>query len=180
MNIKLTEQDWLKLRDFNKTIAKKIKQRLPEDWQLTLSEIESALYDTFIKLLNNYVEGAMSPTSYCYQFAENYTYRDLIREYRRLKNQETLDALYGEDKDDDEPCRHKHGIGEVSALTVDERDSLDRKLETKQLLEKMTKLDRMIAELIMDGKSYREVADEIGIDKMTIQRRMKKYQEALK
>ena len=175
MNIRLTEKDWLKLRDFNKLISNKIRQRLPEDWQLTFDEIESAVYDTFIKLLNNYVEGAMSPTSYCFQFAEKYTYRDLIREYRRLKNQETLDALYSEDKDDDKPCRHKHGIGEVPALTVDERDSLDRKLETKQLLEKMTKLDRMIAELIMDGKSYRDVADEIGMSQVAVMKRMKKY-----
>ena len=89
---------------------------------LSLEEIEGAVYDTFIKLLNNYKEGAMSPTSYCWQFGEQYTYRDLMREYKHLKNQVELDELYGEDKDDDEPCKHKYGVGDVKALTVDERE----------------------------------------------------------
>lgn len=175
MNIRLTENDWLKLRDFNKTIAKKIKIRLPKDWKLTEEEIESSVYDTFIKLLNNYVEGAMSPTSYCYQYAEQYTYRDLIREYIRLKNQKLLDDIYGEDKDD-KPCRHKIVNENANALTTSTRHSLDMHLKVAEILDKMPKIDKMIAELIMDGKSYRQIADEIGMDKTTIQRRMKKYQ----
>ena len=178
MNIRLTENDWLKLRDFNKTISKKIKQRLPKDWQLTEEEIESSVYDTFIKLLNNYVEGAMSPTSYCYQYAEQYTYRDLIREYRHLKNQEILDDIYGEDKDD-KPCRHKIVNENANALTATPIHSLNIHLKVAEILDKMPKIDKMIAELIMDGKSYRQIADEIGMDKMTIQRRMKKYQGVL-
>jgi len=123
-NLNLTEADWLKLHDFNKQIAKRIQMRLPCDWYLTLDEIEGAVYDVFIKLLNNYEPGAMSATSYCYQFGEKWAYLNLIREYRKLKSQETLDALYGEDKDDDEPCRHIYGEAEVKPLSVDERESL--------------------------------------------------------
>jgi len=143
--MKLNENDWMKLRDFNKQIARRIQMRLPADWCLTLDEIEGAVYDTFIKLLNNYKEGAMSPTSYCYQFGEQYTYRDLIREYRRLKKQETLDALYGEDNDDDEPCRHEYGEGDVPSLTVDDREKHDDEIEVNEILAKMPKLDKMIA-----------------------------------
>lgn len=65
--------------------------KLPSDWCLTLEDIEGAVYGTFIKLLNNYESGAMSPTSYCYQFGEQYTYRDLMREYGKLKKQDTFD-----------------------------------------------------------------------------------------
>ena len=175
-NIHLTEKDWLKLRDFNIVISRKIKSRLPVDWNLPTDEIEGAVYDVFIKLLNNYKPGAMSAVSYCYQFAEKWTYLNLMREYKRLKNQDTFDALYGEDNDDDEPCRHKYGIGEVKALSVYERDSLDRKLETKQLLESMPKLDKMIAEMVMEGHTYDDIAENLGIDRKTAMRRMKKYQ----
>ena len=174
-NLNLTEADWLKLRDFNKQIAKRIQMRLPSDWYLTLDEIEGAVYDTFIRYLNAYEPGAMSPTSYCYQFGEMATYRDLIREYRKLKSQETFDALYGEDKDDDEPCRHIYGEAEVKPWSVDERESLQDKLEVSEMMDKMPKLDKMIAEMLMEGKSYREIAEDIGLSAMACQKRMKKY-----
>lgn len=167
------------MRDFNKLISNKIRQRLPKDWQLTLDEIESAVYDTFIKLLNNYNDGAMSPTSYCFQFAEKYTYRDLIREYRRLKNQETLDALYGEDYNDDEPCKHKVVNENANAVTTNPRHTLNIHLKVVELLDKMPKIDKMIAELIMDGKSYREIANEVGMSQVAVMKRMKKYQGVL-
>lgn len=174
-HLNLTESDWLKLHDFNQQIAKRIQMRLPSDWYLTLDEIEGAVYDVFIKLLNNYEPGAMSPVSYCYQFAEKWTYLNLIREYCKLKSQETFDALYGEDKDDDEPCRHIYGEAEVKPLSVDERESLQDKLEVNEIMQKMPKLDKMIAEMLMEGKSYREIADEIGLSAMACQKRMKKY-----
>lgn len=120
--MRLNEQDWLKLRDFNKKIAASIQQKLPNDWAITLEDIEGAVYDTFIKILSTYKSGALSATSYCWLHGEQYTLRNLMREYRLLKKQVTLDDLYGEDKDD-EPCNHKYGIGEVESLTVDDRES---------------------------------------------------------
>lgn len=173
--LNLTEKDWLKLRDFNKAIAKRIQMRLPADWCLTIEDIEGAVYDSFIKLLEGYKPGAMSPTSYCYQFGEEYTFRDLIRQYKKLKQFDSIDELYGEDKDDDEPCRHKYGIGEVQALSVDERNSVVEKIDVNSIIEKMPKLDKMIAQMIMEGHTYDEIADNLGIDRKTAMRRMKKY-----
>lgn len=173
--LQLNENDWLKLRDYNKVIATRIMMRLPSDWCLTSDEVEGAVYDTFIKLLNNYKDGAMSPTSYCYQFGEKWTYQTLMSEYHRLKKQDILDALYGEDKDDDEPCRHKYGEGDVATLTVDEREKRDSAISVKEILDKMPKLDQMIAEQIMEGHSYDEIAKSLGIDRKTAMRRMKKY-----
>lgn len=121
--MKLTEQDWLKLRDFNKKIAASIQQKLPDDWAITREDIEGAVYDTFIKLLAKYKPGALSATSWCWQHGEKWTLTNLLAEYKKLKNQVTLDDLYGEDKDDDEPCNHKYGRGEVKSLTVDDRES---------------------------------------------------------
>lgn len=179
-NLNLNEEDWLKLRDFNKQIARRIQMRLPIDWHLTLDEIEGAVYDTFIKLLNNYRKGAMSPTSYCYQFGEKWTYQTLMSEYGKLKQQDTFDALYGEDKDDNKPCKHKYGEGEVKPLTVDESDKLDLMFEANEILSQMPKLDRMIAQMIMEGYTYEHIAKSLGIDRKTAMRRMKKYQKLKK
>ena len=173
-NLNLSEQDWLKLRDFNKQIAINIKKRLPTDWQLSLEEIEGAVYDTFVKLLNNYKEGAMSPTSYCWQFAEQYTYRDLIREYSQLKNQCTFDLMFGEDYDD-RVCKHTYGVADVPSLTVDEREKQMVKDEVKTIMDKANLIDRTIMQMVMDGKTMKEIADEVGISTKQISRRLQKY-----
>lgn len=175
----LNEQDWLKLRDFNKIIAKQIQPRLPSDWYLTIEDIEGAVYDTFIKLLNNYKEGAMSPTSYCWQFGEKWTYQTLIAEYKKLKSEVNIDELYGEDKDDDEPCRHKYGVGDVPALTVDEREEQNVHDEVQALMNKANLIDRTIMQMVMEGKTLREIGSELGLSQVAVQKRLKKYQSRM-
>lgn len=68
--VKLSDADWLKLRDFSKSITASLKQKLPGDWYLSDDDIQGVVYGTFIKILRSYKPGAMSPTSYCWQFAE--------------------------------------------------------------------------------------------------------------
>ena len=177
--LNLTENDWLKLRDYNVVIARHIKNRLPLDWQLTTEEIEGAVYDTFIRYLNNYEQGTMSPVSWCYKYAEQATYRDLIREYRKLKAQDTFDALYGEDDDDDQPCRHKYGKGDVQALAVDDRAAQELCDEVNTILDKAPLIDREIMKLVMKGMTFEEIGREIGLSKMAVSKRLKKYSNAL-
>jgi len=96
--LRLTEKDWLKLRDFNKQIALRVRAELPGDWYLTAEDVEGAVYDVFIKLLGEYKPGAMSPTSYVYQYAEARALDMLMREYKRLKNSEPVEEDFdGED-----------------------------------------------------------------------------------
>ena len=110
--------------------------------------------------MNNYKDGAMSPVSYCYRFAELATFRDLIREYKQLKQQDTLDSLREDGRE--------YGKGYVQSLVVDDTQALETKLQANELLDKMPKLDRMIAEMIMEGKSLRQISEEVGLDKMAI------------
>jgi len=98
---RLSDADWLKLRDFSKRISSNIMRKLPGDWLLSDDDVQGAVYGTFVKLLANYRPGAMSPTSYCWQFAERWTLLTLMNEYRRLKKQVALDDLE-EPADDDE------------------------------------------------------------------------------
>lgn len=176
MTTKISDADWLKLRDFNHIISKNIKKRLPEDWDLTLDEIQSVVNGTFVQLLNNYREGAMSPTSYCWQFAERVAYNTLISEYRRLKAQWDFDDLFGEDKDDDEPCKHKVVDADIQRISVSERHTRENRMLVDQIIQAMPKIDQMIAQMIMEGYSEREVAKELGFEsKTSVVKRMKKY-----
>lgn len=176
-NLRLSDADWQKLREFNAKISKNIQQKLPDTWKLPLEDIQSAVYGTFIQLLSNYRPGAMSPTSYCWQYAEIITFKKLIHEYNRLYVQMNLDNEIGADKDDDEPCRHTYGKAKyLKELTVDDREARDNKLQVSDIIEKMPRIDRMIAEMIMEGYSYREIAKELGYEnQMSVVKRMRKY-----
>lgn len=78
------------------------------------------MYDCFIKLLSEYKPGAMSPTSYVYQYAERRALDQLMREYKALKNSEPVEEDFGADDDSEQPRRY--GEGEVKALSTDDRE----------------------------------------------------------
>ena len=82
----ITKDDWQKLLDWASIFAKEIKQDLPVDWDISIDEIQSCIFDTYFSLAKIYREGDLSFTSYCYRYAKNYTLRDLYREYKRLKS----------------------------------------------------------------------------------------------
>lgn len=119
----LSEQQWLKLRDYNKIIARNIQQKIPADWYLSTEDIEGAVYDSIISLLSEYKEGAVSPTSYCYQYAERRAQNDLMREYRRIKNQLSIDDMLSPVEDEEGNVKSEIGKGDVQALSIDERES---------------------------------------------------------
>lgn len=114
--INLTESQWLELDSAATNIAKAIQRKLPIGWKLTVGNIKSRVYDSYISSLNSYDPlKNTSPVAYCLMFAKKSAYSELMAEYRRLKNQDTLYCL-GEldDGDDDEYCQHKHGVAEVA------------------------------------------------------------------
>ena len=174
----LSEDDWLQL-DSNATIlAKNIAAKLPVDCKLSISEIKSTIYDAYIYLLEKFDSTKNNNLmAYIRMYVRKITYSMIIKEYKWLKNQETLDDIFGEDFDDKKPCKHQYGKTEVKRLAVDNRKNIENKILVNDILEKMPKLDRLIAEMIMAGNSYQQVADIIGIDKKTVMRRLEKYKK---
>lgn len=113
--INLTESQWLELDSAATNIAKSIQQKLPSDWKLSVSDIKSRVYDSYIATLNSYdTTKNTSPVAYCLMFAKTSAYSALIAEYKHLKQQDTLFVI-GEldDGDDDDYCPHKRGTGDV-------------------------------------------------------------------
>ena len=115
----------------------------------------------------------MSAASYCWMFGEKWTYLTLMREYRRLKKQDTIDVLPDED-DDDASRAGKNPLG-VKALTTDERAERELDDDLNCIMDKATPQDKRIMQLVMQGWSLEEIGQLIGISKMAVSKRLKKY-----
>lgn len=107
--MEIKEDTWLKLNEYAKKIARMIQKKLPSDWPLGIEEIQSEVYQTFIKLIDNYKDGAMSVESWCWRYGEKATLKKLHDEYNRLKKQDTLYAI-GELDDGDDGDVVKHNV----------------------------------------------------------------------
>ena len=158
----LTATDWSKLQDYSTIFSREILEKLPSDYIITLTEVQSAYFDSIFHLAEIYRKNpqddgfSLSFTSYCYKYAKTHTLRNLFREYRRLKYQE-----------------REYDLADISSKEL----SLSTKLFCEDLLDKMDENDRHIAEMIMAGYSYDEIGKEMGISKMAISKRIKKYRK---
>ena len=158
----LTATDWSKLQDYSTIFSREILEKLTSDYIITLTEVQSAYFDSIFHLAEIYRKNpqddgfSLSFTSYCYKYAKTHTLRNLFREYRRLKYQE-----------------REYDLADISSKEL----SLSTKLFCEDLLDKMDENDRHIAEMIMAGYSYDEIGKEMGISKMAISKRIKKYRK---
>ena len=173
MTLNLSNADWLKLKYYNEIISKEVQKKLPSDWQLSLDEISSHVYDTFFRLSKNFKQGECSFTSYCFKYATLCTLNVLFREYKRLKNQQTLFDI--EEPEEDDFTVKPQIIEYAISNDRDDEQVFYTKIFCNELLEKMSETDRHIAESIMNGHSYEEIAKELGVSKMAITKRMRKY-----
>ena len=154
MTYNVTAQDWKKLYKWSEDFAKEIRQKLPSDLELTENELKSYVFESYLNLAKIYKDGDLAFTSYCYKWAKQYTLRKIQLEYDKLKK-----FAFGVD---------------LSDLRTKETN-ISTKLLCDDILEKMNETDRHIAESIMNGHSYEEIAKELGVSKMAITKRMRKY-----
>lgn len=180
-NKMITKETWCDLSSVVETTARNIwkSDRLPGDLRLSFDELRSDCYSKCGYLVNNYRPGERSLKSYVFEYLDKKVIDAILSDYKNCKQAELsyIDAGTYNDKGDYVES-HEYGEYEVSQFT-DERKNIENKLDVNQLLDKMPKLDKMIAELIMEGKSYREIADEIGMSQVAVMKRMKKYQGVL-
>ena len=173
MTLNLSNADWLKLKYYNEIISKEVQKKLPSDWQLSLDEISSYVYDTFFRLAKTYRNGKVSFTSYCYKYATLCTLNVLFREYNKLKNQQTLFDI--EEPEEDDYIVKPQIIEYAISNDKDDKQVFYTKLFCNELLEKMNETDRHIAESIMNGHSYEEIGKVLKISPAAIVKRMRKY-----
>lgn len=154
MTYNVTADDWKKLYKWSGNFAKEIRQKLPSDIELTDDELKSYVFESYLNLAKIYKEGDLSFTSYCFKWAKPYTLRKIQLEYDKLKK-----FAFGVD---------------LSDLRTKETN-ISTKLLCDDILEKMDKKDRRIAEMIIQGFSYQEIGKELGLSPAAIVKRMRKY-----
>ena len=155
-----------------------VKSKLPKDWNLEHKEILSEVYWTFLTLMTKYKESSVSPVSWCCIYGGKATLKRLYDEYHRLKNQDTLYAI-GEldDGDDDDVVKRQVSNG-VFKGSKDLATQLEKRDEVSRIIDCASLLDKEIMKLIMEGFSYGEIAEKVGISKGEISKRMKKHANA--
>jgi len=63
----------------------------------------------------------------------------------------------------------------VEKLSVNPTEEMDAGITAREILDRATPEDKRIMEMIMEGRSYDEIAAAVGCDKKAITRCMKKY-----
>lgn len=173
--MEITEQTWLTLNDYSQKIACSIQKKLPRDWPLEIEEIRSEVYQTFIDLIEEYKDGAMSVASWCWRYGEKKTMNKLLTEYHRLKKQDTLYAIGELDDGDDDDVVKPHVSNGVLEAHKSLATQLEKRDKVSTILNRASFLDKEIMKLIMEGFSYDEIAEKVGISKGEISKRMKKH-----
>lgn len=134
---------WYKLDEYNRTITDNILKRLPFDCGFSRDDVSGQVNSTFISLIHNYrrTPNGLSITSYCWKYAEQYTYRDLMREYKRAKRNLDIYSLEGSEEDEDGNVRHQYGTCQIEPYTGI-ADHLETTDAVKSIMSKATKEDR--------------------------------------
>lgn len=172
----ITSAEWLKIETYIKATITRLQRRMPTDWQPEYDDLHCVCFDAVLAILNSYKPGSLSPSAYCYQFLEKTTFSELIKEYHKLKLQDTLYSL-GEldDGDDGDFCTHKRGKADVSETT----DFPMKKIEDKDLLGKLydscddVDTRHAIACMYFLGWSLTQAAKECKMTKQTLLARLR-------
>ena len=173
--VKLSDEQWMKLRDFSKVITASLRKKLPGDWYLPDEDIQGAVYGVFIKILQSYRPGAMSPTSYCWQYGERSALQALLREYRRIKSQVPFEDVENPPEDEYGELR-EYGEYEIEPYKdmsehIEQQDYADRvqKIADAHGLGKIARLLKTMTE--------REIAEELCQSQPAVHRKIEKLRK---
>ena len=146
---------------------------LPSEYNISKDEIKSETYSEMGYLINNYKEGSRSLQTYIFEYLKKRVISNIFDEYKKvhLSNLEYIDAGFNNESDEE-----KHQYGKYD---FPDRKDIREHIEDNDILKtkykEANKLDKMIMELIFSGYSYDEIAKDLGLNKMDITRRMRKY-----
>lgn len=157
-------------------------KRMPNDWQLSREEISSEVNATFIKLIKLFVPkvDGLSVTSYCYKYAEKYTFQHLMNEYSKLKKQVSYEIAFAEKyESDDEQFKHQYGYYEIEPFTTIDKE-IEQHSIIDQLLSIANPLDRKIMNMILNDLTYEQIGNKLKISRQAVSRRLKKYRNIFK
>ena len=173
----IKKEDWCSLSGVVEATARQIwnSDKLPGDLRLSFDELRSDCYAKCGYLVNNYKSGELSLKSYVFEWLEKKVVDAIMHDYKQHHKAALtyIDAgTYDEEDNYVEP--HEYGEYEVAAY-FDDKKKYESYEALKSIYDKANKLDKMIIDMILDGKEITAVAEEVGISARQIYRRLQKY-----
>lgn len=187
--------DWKKLQDYKTVIRNSIKYSLPSDSNFSDDDINSEIDEHFLNLIRTYkpLNNGMSLESYIWKYAELRAYNSLLDEYDRIKQTLVIDDC--DDTDDDGNIKHHISPNCLVDRHRDTYKEVETKIDRSDYHKKMTlayevaiKMDKetegyydfaYIIDCMKMKMSDREIAEELGTNKMEISRRVQKIRNQL-
>lgn len=167
----ISNDDWDRMTDYSRVFASNIRRKLPDDWYITVDDIQSEMYGEIASMVRTYKPGKKSLVSYFYEFAEKRVYSKLMTEYRKLKRNVQIST--GND-DNDTEVKHMVGEGDVEALTVSDDTKIESRDMVQTIMDNVDAKGRRICEMVMQGYGQDEIAMELGISHQAIAKRLTK------
>lgn len=170
--------DWCNLSSVVETTAKKIwSNDLPEDLNISFNELRNECYIKCGRLVGSYKPGERSLKSYVFEYLRGNVLNSIYADYRK-HHSAVLSYIDEGTYNDDGEYIEKHEYGEYDvAKFIDDTKRLEDIDSIKTVYEKANKIDKLIIDLILDGKNITDVANDIGMSRMQIYRRLQKYQK---
>lgn len=141
------------------------------EYNISIEELKSETYSEMGYLINNYKSGKRSLKTYIFEYLQKRVVSNIFNEYNKIKdNLHHIDAKNKESFEE----KHQYGIYEFPD-TKNITENIEQQDVLKDAYDKANKIDKLIMEMIYNGYSYEEIAKDLGLNKMDITRRMRKY-----
>lgn len=113
--------------------------------------------------------------SYVFEWLEKYVYKALMDDYSKLKK-EQLVYIDATDRSNVDYFNEDHEYGEYEvAASYDDKDKFEKYDIVKSVYEKANSLDKMIIDMVLEGKEIANVAKELGMSRQNVYKRLQKY-----
>lgn len=190
---KIDAKKWEKLGYIAEIITSQIwKKRnsiFSNDYRLNIDEIKSEAYYKLSYLIQQYDDSKGVPIeNYCFKYLEKLVINELKKEEKSIKRY-NFDLKYYKKYDLDGDKRYDNILNicldyfqahqiieaDISQSNISLENHIEQQDLIKSILNKSNKLDKAIMLRIYAGESYDDIANDIGISKGEISKRMKKY-----
>lgn len=162
----LTTDELNKLQTFAATtLLNKLKSKVPAELKNNNQELIAEIWNAYFYLLNNYKQGKLSRTSYCFMYAVEIANNNIWKEHKIQKSFVGLDNLTKEPQTMKTP--------ETEMIECEDKIELSNRI--KDIIDLMPPNHFEIATMYMRGITMEKIAEVHKIAKSTVKKILQKY-----
>ena len=125
--------------------------------------------------VGNYEPGLVSLNTYVYTWLDKDVLKDIWTEYAEVSGWMYVDLTDNEtDEEKHETGEYNPSVYDIKAYTDDRKKQADRDA-VNEVYEKANPIDKMIFDMIKEGRTKQEISKTLGLSRPTIDARLSKY-----